>query len=151
MSADQILRVMLHEMLRPCSHVEWRMLRAILRAVLHRVSGPLSRLPWMRELGWLTTNEKEKKEHLLNALFFLILSKFIFFSPETCIEHYVIESITQAFQLPVFVSRTEEVSYLIKFSPFLTLQLIQWIIKVTAPIYMHEMNSPWNTQQEFCR
>ena len=35
-----MLRVMLHEMLRPYSHVERRMLRAILCAMLHRVSGP---------------------------------------------------------------------------------------------------------------
>ena len=46
-----MLRVMLHEMLRPCSHVEWRMLRAILRAMLHRVSGPLV---WGKSLTFYT-------------------------------------------------------------------------------------------------
>ena len=35
-TADQILRVMLHKMSRPCRHIE----RWMLRTMLHRVSGP---------------------------------------------------------------------------------------------------------------
>ena len=53
-TADQVLHVMLHKMLRPCSHVGWWMLDAVLRAMLHRVSGPLDTLCQFSHAMFLT-------------------------------------------------------------------------------------------------
>ena len=65
-TADQILHLMLHEMLQPCSDVEWRMLRAI----LHCVSGPLVYLQFWVDFwrihaievnSWAVWSKRDKK------------------------------------------------------------------------------------------